>query len=132
MALSLFALAIGLLQLYKSELIRGVRARNLRRKIVPLTQSIMALLMSRARAENDGQALLEGSYDLMRARADLEQLYKRSKPLFDQERLGITLFLEALTKLSRPIDGQVMPAYELEETVLRGQRVVQELKELGL
>lgn len=132
LALLLFGLAVLTVQAYKSEMLRGFRARFLRRRIVPVTQTIMSQLLVSARSDAAGTTLLGGSYELMRARADLESLYRRSKPLFQQERQGIALFLEGLSKVSRQMEQQQNSRQDLEETVLRGQRVVHELTELGL
>ncbi len=132
-ALVLFGLAIASVQLYKSELIRDLRARFLRRKIVPLVQRILPLLVSQAKElQMTDSKLLGGSYDLMRHRADLEGLYQQTKPLFDQERNTIAEFLSRLSQCGRQVDQGHIERIDLENTVLLGQRVIHELTEIGL
>ncbi len=132
-AFFLFGMAIAAVQLYKSELVRDFRARRLRRKIVPLVQSLLPLVVQQAaQAEQDNGALLGGSYDLMRHRADLESLYRQAKPLFDQERETIAELLSRLASLSKQFDHGATVRADLENAVLLGQRVVQELSEIGL
>ena len=128
-------MAIVAVQLYKSELIRDIRARFLRRKIVPLVQSMLPLIVEQARssvyAEQDAK-LLGGNYELMRLRADLEVLFQQAKPLFDQERETIAEYLQRLSSLGVQFDNASVERQDLENAVLLGQRVVHELTEIGL
>ncbi|MBX2849219.1 MAG: hypothetical protein KTR16_12910 [Acidiferrobacterales bacterium] len=129
-ALVLFAIAIVAVQIFKSGLIRDLRARSLRRKIVPLVQSMLPMIVEQARVVEATQ--LGGNYDLMRGRATLEALHQRSKPLFDEERTTIAQFLQSLSRLTPQFDQQEVVRVDLENTVLLGQRVVHELTEIGL
>lgn len=132
-ALVLFGMAIASIQLYKSELVRDLRARWLRRKIVPLVQSILPLLIEQAQLSEQSDATMLGhNYELMRQRADLESLFVRAKPLFDQERKTIAELLARLASLTTQFDQQRVVRLDLENTVLLGQRVIQELREIGL
>jgi len=68
----------------------------------------------------------------MRQRADLEGLFQQAKPLFDQERETIADFLAHLAMLAKQFDSGQAVRHDVENTVLLGQRVVQELTEIGL
>lgn len=134
-ALTLFVMAIMAVQLYKSELVRNLRARFLRRKIVPMVQSMLPLIVDEARDRVQSEAdsiRLGGSYELMRLRADLEAVFRQAKPLFDQERDTIAEFLQRLSALGRQFDNASVIRQDVENAVLLGQRVVHELTEIGL
>lgn len=132
-ALSLFVLAIGSVQLYKSELVRDLRARFLRRKIVPKVQALIPLIVDQAKfAQHNDTERLGGNYDLMRIRADLEALFLQAKPLFDQERVAFAELLSKLSVLSRQIEQGDIERLDFENTILVGQRVIHELTEIGL
>ncbi|GAA6139230.1 hypothetical protein NBRC116583_29770 [Arenicella sp. 4NH20-0111] len=132
-ALSLFALALGSVHLYKSELVRDLRARFLRRKIVPKVKQMIPLIVEQAKdAQNGNDQWLGGNYELMRSRADLEVLYQQAKPLFDQERETIAELLTRLSNLTRQLEQGELDRLSFENTVLIAQRVVQELTEIGL
>ncbi len=134
-ALTLFIMAIMAVQLHKSELIRNLRARFLRRKIVPMVQSMLPLIVEEARNSLKSEAdskQLGGRYELMRLRADLEAMFRQAKPLFDQERNTIAEFLQRLSALGTQLDSASIVQQDLENTLLLGQRIVHELTEIGL
>ena len=132
-AFVLFALGVVAIQLYKSELVRDLRARFLRRKIVPLVQALLPMVAQQiSAAQSDEINQNHGQYEFMGYRADLEALYAQAKPLFDQERETIRGFLERLSALSVQLDHGEVDRILHENTVLLGQRVIQELTEIGI
>ena len=96
-ALTLFILSLAAIQIYKSGLIRNLLARLLRKKLCPLLNAIVVELQRVQVAEFSDNHL---DYVLRRLRAELEILYTKSKPLFDQERLAIEKVLISLSQLS--------------------------------
>ncbi len=131
-AIVLFGLALAALNLHKSELVRNFRARRLRRRIVPMVQGMLPLIADYAKPTTGALEQSPDDYRLMRYRADLEAVYQQSQPLFDQERVSIAEFLSSLSTLAVQFNQNKLAPSNVENSVLIGQRIVQELTEIGL
>lgn len=125
----LFGFAILAVQLYKSELIRDIRARFLRRKLVPKVRAVLPLLLQQAAQPATAETI---DYEVRALRADLESLFGHAKPLFNQERDNLAKFLVGLSYLSAQQGRDQLTPADAQDVVLLGQRVVQELTEIGL
>lgn len=131
-AMTLFLFAICLVQLYKSEHIRDLRARFLRRKIVPKVQRMLPLLLNHKRELTSDDEGVAFDYELSSLRADLETLYAQSASLFNQERQNIAQFLAGLSFIVAQSNRRQLDLKEVDGVILVGQRIVQELSEIGL
>lgn len=131
-AITLFVFAICAVQLYKSELIRDLRARFLRRKIVPKVQRMLPLLLNHKRELISDDEVIAFDYELSSLRADLEGLYAQSASLFNQERQNIAQFLAGLSFIVAQSNRRQLESKEVDSVILVGQRIVQELTEIGL
>lgn len=128
-ALTLFILSLAAIQIYKSGLIRSFFARLLRKKLCPLLNAIVAELQRMRVAEFSDS---DSDYILRRLRAELEVLYAKSKPLFDQERLAIEKVLINLSQLSAQFNHGAMDKATLESTILLAQRASADLSEIRI
>ncbi len=121
----LFALA--LIRSWKRGIIREWRARSLRQRLIPLTQSLVSSLSNRQSASPwDDLAFY-------RLREQAEELSRKSSPLSQEERKGLAKFLSSISSLHakaqlEPLDIRS----EKEEAILNGQRIAQDMREMGL
>ena len=126
-ALTLFILSLAAIQIYKSGLIRNFLARLLRKKLCPLLNAIVVELQGMQVVEFSDS---NSDYVLRMLRAELEILYAKSKPLFDQERLAIEKVLINLSQLSAQFNHSVIDKATLESTILLAQRASADLSEI--
>ena len=131
--LVLFAIAIGAIQLYKSEMVRVLRAKWLRRRIIPMVTEIQTAIRSLYYDQHADPTVSETHRRKLRInRANLELVFSRAKPLFKQERDKLEKFLIGLSVISAQEQKGQLSARVIEDSLLLGQQVIHELNELGL
>jgi len=118
--------AIGLIRSWKQGLIRNWRARSLRKRLVPLIQSILGRLI-----EGQGDSVWQ-DLDFFRLREEVEELHRRSAPLSNEERIGLAAFLGAISTLHTKVTSDSADIKtEHEDVILKGQRIAQDMQEMG-
>lgn len=129
----LFAIAIGAIQLYKSEMLRVLRAKWIRRRIIPMVTEIQGSMRS-LYFEQPTDAYVSESQrrKLSINRANLELVFSRAKPLFKQERDKLEKFLIGLSVISAQEQKGQINTRVIEDSLLLGQQVIHELTELGV
>lgn len=131
--LVLFVIAIAAIQLYKSEIVRVLRAKWLRRRIIPMVTEIQGSMRSLYFEQSTDPYESESQRrKLSINRANLELVFSRSTPLFKQERDQLEKFLMTLSVVSAQEQKGQLSARIIEDCLLLGQQVVQELTELGV
>jgi len=127
LAISGLFLSLALIRSWKRGLIRDWRARSLRQRLIPLVQSLLKSLLSK-----DLNAVCQ-DLDFYRLREQTEELYRKSSPLSQEERVGLANFLSAISSLQAKVQTDPDNTYlEKEEVILRGQRTAQDMQEMGL
>ncbi len=125
LSLSVFSLCISLMAIrsYKQGALRRWRARGLRRRLSPLIENMLYGL-----SKPDS---LSPPNDLpfLRQREEIEVLFRRSSALLSEERKALAEFLRLLSKIVTPAH-EPKPS-ELESAILKGQRLLQDMREFG-
>ena len=129
-ALTLFLIALGIVQAYKSGLLQSIRAQFLRKRIKPVIDQVENCLIRLVHEDLDIYVGSELDYSLRRRRVELEYLLSRSVMLYQQERTAIDSILASVSRLSFQLENNNVDRRLLESTILRCQRTSIDLVEL--
>lgn len=132
----LFA-ALALIRSWKRGLIRDWRAKSLRQRLIPVVESMLESLVGGNVSGNMEPAWQDLTF--FRHREKAEELYRKSSSLSQEERAGLAKFLSAISSLQAKTQSlgetdevSLLIRTEQEEAILNGQRIVQDMREMGL
>lgn len=127
LAIGSLLLALAIIRSWKRGIIRDWRAKSLRQRLIPPIQSLLSSLAS---SDNE---LRWQELSFFRQREQVEELYRKSSPLSHEEKVGLAKFLTAISSLQAKAQVDISNIRsEREEALLNGQRIIQDMHEMGL
>ena len=127
LAIGSLLFSLALIRSWKRGIIRDWRAKSLRQRLIPLIQSLLSSFV------NTDTELSWQELSFFRLREQVEELYRKSSPLSQEEKAGLAKFLTAISNLQAKaqLDSSNLST-EREEAILNGQRIIQDMHEMGL